>query len=157
MAEVDVEHFEHVVVFGHFVEEAEDGVACHHRALCERAEAYGFSLGGKSFEFGCEGNVVPCNIFFDVAEGKVHGNTGCNYFNGKLYISPDRSNALELSNMGVTRMACPKTAQETSMLVALEETASAIRGNGNQVILLDKNGKQVMTLLRSENQNIDNE
>ena len=43
------------------------------------------------------------------------------------------------------------------MLVALEETASAIRGNGNQVILLDKNGKQVMTLLRSENQNIDNE
>lgn len=97
------------------------------------------------------------NIFIDMPEHKVHGNTGCNYFNGKLYISPDRSNALELSNMGVTRMACPKTAQETSMLVALEETASAIRGNGNQVILLDKNGKQVMTLLRSENQNIDNE
>ena len=129
------------------------------KLLTARRHNMGF-LNGQWLVTGINGRPIDdeeCNIFFDVAEGKVHGNTGCNYFNGKLYISPDRSNALELSNMGVTRMACPKTAQETSMLVALEETASAIRGNGNQVILLDKNGKQVMTLLRSENQNIDNE
>jgi len=94
-----------------------------------------------------------CNVFFDIAEGKVHGNTGCNYFNGKIYINPDRANALELSNMGVTRMACPKTAQETAMLVALEETASAVQKRDNTVALLDKNGKQIIKLQRSENNN----
>lgn len=90
-----------------------------------------------------------CNIFFDIAEGKVHGNTGCNYFNGSIYISPGRSNAIKLSNMGVTRMACPKTEQETSMLVALEEASSAIQGDADRVMLLDKSGKQLMTLLRA--------
>lgn len=91
-----------------------------------------------------------CNIFFDIAEGKVHGNTGCNYFNGSIFINPDRTNALELSNMGVTRMACPNTAQETAMLVALEETESAIQGTAGRVMLLNKDGKEVMTLRRSE-------
>ena len=91
-----------------------------------------------------------CNIFFDIAESKVHGNTGCNYFNGEIFINPDHTNALELRNMGVTRMACYKTAQETSMLVALEETVSAIQGSKDQVMLLNKDGKQVMTLRRTE-------
>ena len=100
------------------------------------------SINGKAIDD------EECNIFFDITEGKVHGNTGCNYFNGSIYISPEQSNALDLSNMGVTRMACPKTEQETSMLVALEETASAIQGGTDRAMLLDKNGKQVMTLQR---------
>ena len=95
-----------------------------------------------------------CNIFFDIPEGKVHGNTGCNFFNGDIYINCDRSNAIELSNMGVTRMACPDTTQETAMLVALEETASAIQQGENRVVLYDKNGKEVMTLRKDNKNNI---
>ena len=88
-----------------------------------------------------------CNIFIDIAELKTHGNTGCNYFNGDIYIDPTRTNAIDFSNMGVTRMACPKTAQETAMLVALEEACTAIAGkNDETVLLLDRKGKQVMTL-----------
>lgn len=36
------------------------------------------------------------------------------------------------------------------MLVALEETVSAIQGSKDQVMLLNKDGKQVMTLRRTE-------
>ena len=90
-----------------------------------------------------------CNIFIDIAELKTHGNTGCNYFNGDIYIDPARTNAIDFSNMGVTRMACPKSDQETAMLVALEEATTAIAGkNENTVLLLDRNGKQLMTLKR---------
>ncbi|MDE6207828.1 MAG: META domain-containing protein [Muribaculaceae bacterium] len=89
------------------------------------------------------------NIFIDVRELKVHGNTGCNYFNGVLYLDPSRSNAVDFSNMALTRMMCPNEDQERSIMVALEGAASAIAGkNSNTVLLLDAKGKQVMTLVR---------
>ncbi len=98
------------------------------------------------------------NIFIDIAELKVHGNTGCNYFNGQIYIDPQRTNAIDFSNMGVTRMACPKGDQERLMLVALEETATAVAGkNEDTVLLLDKKGKEVMTLKRIPLTSTDNE
>lgn len=91
-------------------------------------------------------------VFFDIPELKMHGNTGCNYVNGSIYIDPDRSNALDISNMAVTRMGCPYVKQETAMLVALENTTSAIAGhNFDSVILLDKNGNELMTLKRLSN------
>ncbi len=52
------------------------------------------------------------NVFIDIAELKIHGNTGCNYFNGAIYIDPARTNAIDFSDMGVTRMACHKAEQE---------------------------------------------
>ena len=128
-----------------------------HKLLTARRHNMGF-LNGQWQVTSIDGQPVDddeCNIFFDIAEGRVHGNTGCNYFNGNIFINPDRSNAIELSNMGVTRMACPKTAQETAMLVALEETASAIQGSGDRVMLLNKDGKQVITLTRTEIQKND--
>ncbi len=91
------------------------------------------------------------NIFFDIAESKVHGNTGCNFFNGDIYIDPNRSNALDLSNMGTTRMACPKGDQEQRMLVALESTVTAVENpRTGDVMLLDGQGCEVMTLRRIE-------
>ncbi len=109
-------------------------------------------LNGNWQVTGIGGHAIDdeeCNIFFDIAELKVHGNTGCNFFNGSIYIDPNRSNALDLSNMGTTRMACPKGDQEMKMMVALESTASAIAGdNGKTVILLDAKGKEMLTLRR---------
>jgi len=94
-------------------------------------------------------NDEEANIFIDVAELKVHGNTGCNYFNGELYIDPSRSNAVDFSNMGLTRMACYKGDQERRMMVALEEATSAIAGKKDDtVLLLNADGKEVMILKR---------
>lgn len=91
---------------------------------------------------------VPADIFIDLSELKVHGNTGCNYFNGTIYLDHRASNAIDFSNMALTRMACPYTAQETAMMVALEEATTAIQGGHDKVMLLDSRGRDLMTLSR---------
>lgn len=104
------------------------------------------SVEGKKF------NDEEANLFIDIAELKVHGNTGCNFFNGDIYIDPSRSNAIDFSNMALTRMACPKEDQERRMMVALEMTRTAIGGKDDKtVLLLDGKGKELMTLKRIEN------
>ncbi len=96
-------------------------------------------------------NDEEANIFIDVAELKIHGNTGCNHFNGDLYIDPSRSNAVDFSNMGLTRMACPKSDQERRIMVGLEEAVSAIAGKKEDtVLLLNSKGKEVMILKRKD-------
>jgi len=93
---------------------------------------------------------APADIFFDIAERKVHGNTGCNYFNGEIYLDHRMSNAIDLSKMGVTRMACPYTEQETALLVALEEATTALSGGKNTAMLLSADGRELVTLRRAE-------
>lgn len=92
-------------------------------------------------------NDEEATVFLDIPELRIHGNTGCNFFNGEIYIDPSRSNAIDFSKMGLTRMACPKSDQERCIMVGLEQTVTAIAGkNADSVLLLDGNGKQVMTL-----------
>lgn len=98
---------------------------------------------------------VPADIFFDLGELKLHGNTGCNYVNGTIYLDHRRSNAVDFSNMITTRMACPYNDQQTAMLVALEQTESAISDGADRVMFLDANGRNLMTLRRAANQNPD--
>ena len=98
------------------------------------------SVNGKKIE-GDE-----TNLFIDIAELKVHGNTGCNFFNGQLFINPDKSNAIDFSNLITTRMACPNMEQESAILLALEDAATAIEGSEGRVMLLNTSGKELMTL-----------
>lgn len=95
-------------------------------------------------------NDEEANIFIDLGEMKVHGNTGCNFFNGEIYIDPAKSNSVEFGKMGLTRMACPKYNQEQAMMLALEETTSAIRGNNNRVMLLKADGTPVIVLEKQD-------
>lgn len=97
---------------------------------------------------GLEKMEAVADVFFDLAELKLHGNTGCNYFNGDIYLDHRRSNAVDFSNMGVTRMACPHAGQESAILVALEQSASAINNGNDHVTLVDADGKALMTLER---------
>lgn len=97
---------------------------------------------------GIESVDMPADIFFDLDQLKVHGNTGCNYFNGVIYLDHRRANAVDFSNMALTRMACPNSAQETAIMVALEQTAAAAPNGHDKVVLLDADGKALMTLLR---------
>lgn len=99
---------------------------------------------------GKEINDEEANIFFDIAALKIHGNTGCNFFNGNILIDPAGANSINFSGMGVTRMACPKGDQERTMLVALEETTRAIAGPDDTAILTDDNGRQLLTLKRGQ-------
>ena len=98
------------------------------------------SVGGKAV------NDEGANLFIDINELKVHGNTGCNFFNGVLYINPEKSNAIDFSNLATTRMACPNMEQESAILIALEEAVGAIEGSEGRVMLLNSAGKELMTL-----------
>lgn len=88
---------------------------------------------------------AEANIFFDIASLKVHGNTGCNYFNGTLHVDPLEAGNISFSGMGVTRMACPDQDFERAMLVALEEVTKVEQKNG-LAVLCDANGNQLLTL-----------
>ena len=87
------------------------------------------------------------NIFFDIPELHVHGNTGCNYFNGLIRIDPNRRNSISFSQMGVTGRLCENSAFETAMLVALEQV-STYAVSGDNLELLDLSGRKLMTLRR---------
>lgn len=90
------------------------------------------------------------NIFFDIPELRVHGNTGCNYFNGEIRIEPTQRNSVSFSRMGVTGRLCENSAFETAMLVALEQVSS-YSISGNTLELFDLSGRRLMTLQRDLN------
>lgn len=98
------------------------------------------SVNGKKIEGD------DATLFIDIAELKIHGNTGCNFFNGQLFINPDKSNAIDFSNLITTRMACPNMEQESAILLALEDATTAIEGSEGRVMLLNNSGKELMTL-----------
>lgn len=95
-------------------------------------------------------NDDEANVFFDIRELKLHGNTGCNFVNGDIYIDPQRPNAIDISNMAVTRRYCPKTDQERAITVALENAYTAQEGSEkDSVLLIDKSGKTIMKLVKA--------
>ncbi|MDE6119046.1 MAG: META domain-containing protein, partial [Muribaculaceae bacterium] len=90
-------------------------------------------------------------LVFDVTEGLVHGNTGCNLLNGSITQDPQVTSSVQFSALATTRMACPpgdNTQQQ--LLIALEETATARRADGDpdRVELLSSSGKVLITLNR---------
>jgi len=94
-------------------------------------------------------NNPEMNIFFDIPALKVHGNTGCNYFNGSIYTDPKAAASLNFGHMGVTRMACPDQGVETSMLVALEQVCSARLSTNGEALLNDAGGTTLLVLRRT--------
>lgn len=94
-------------------------------------------------------NNPEMKMVIDIDEGKLHGNTGCNIMNGELSIDMEHPNSISFSNIVTTRMACPDDADETALLVALEEVSAARPVSGNEVILFDTRHNPVLTLVRA--------
>lgn len=87
-------------------------------------------------------------LVIDVAELKVHGNTGCNILNGRLDTEMDSPNAISFTDIAMTRMACDDPSRETQFVVALENATFARPISPTKVLLLDPAGKVVLTLVR---------
>lgn len=88
-------------------------------------------------------------MVIDVDEGRLHGNTGCNIFNGTMEIDMEGANSIGFSGIALTRMACPDMKGETAFIVALEEVAAARPVSASEVILYDTNHEEVMRLVRT--------
>lgn len=93
-----------------------------------------------------EGDDRAASIVIDIPELRVHGNTGCNVFNGSLFIDPDKQRSMQFSNMAITRMYCGPESRETELLIALEATESAKLVGDDTVEFYDASGKPLMTL-----------
>lgn len=89
------------------------------------------------------------NIFFDSEENTVHGNTGCNYFNGGITFDAQKPNSLSFMQMAVTMRMCENSDIERKMLVALEQTAT-YSIDGKTLTLYDEKGQPVATLTREK-------
>lgn len=94
-------------------------------------------------------DVPDMKLVIDVDEGKIHGNSGCNIFNGSFTIDMDSANSISFQAIGITRMACPEPNYETRLLVALEAASRAKPVSPTKVLLLDDQGKVVLTLIRT--------
>lgn len=94
-------------------------------------------------------NVPKMKLVFDVEEGKIHGNTGCNVINGSFEINMNSANSISFQGIAKTMMLCPDENYETLLLVALEEAMKAQPLKGNKVELLDSQNKPVLLLERT--------
>lgn len=89
------------------------------------------------------------NVFLDLPELKIHGNTGCNYFNGLITPDPSEPSSISFSQMAVTMKICPNQEIERLMLVGLEETKTySLMNNNNTLLLKDEDGKTRLKLIR---------
>lgn len=93
-----------------------------------------------------EGNELEMVI--DIPDLKVHGNAGCNVFNGALFIDQAKQNSLQFRDLATTRMTCPDIAVEKQFLIALEKVESVVKGKNDTAILKDEAGKTLIVLKR---------
>lgn len=94
-------------------------------------------------------NNPEMKMVIDVDEGKIHGNTGCNIFNGSLEINMNAPNSISFQGISKTMMLCPDMSYETVLMVALEEAIKAKPLKGDKVELLDSQDKTVLVLQRT--------
>ena len=94
-------------------------------------------------------DVPNMKIVIDVEEGKIHGNTGCNVFNGSMEINMESANSISFQGIAKTLMLCPDENYETQLLVALEEAVKAKPLKGGKVEFLDSQNKPVLILERT--------
>lgn len=90
------------------------------------------------------------NVFLDIPAMKIHGNTGCNFFNGEIEIDPSEPSSISFTRMGVTMRMCENAQLERMMLVALEETTSYALKDANTLELKNQAGTTVLKLVREQ-------
>lgn len=88
------------------------------------------------------------SITIDVNELRIHGNTGCNIFNGTIFIDPDKVDSMQFADLGCTRMSCENNVRETELLLALEQVESARPDGKNKMNMYSTDGTLLLTLER---------
>lgn len=87
-------------------------------------------------------------IVIDIQEMKIHGNSGCNIFNGTLFIDPYKDWGVEFQELVSTRKMCRDIRIETALLCTLEETQYCKELPDGNIVLLDVDEKEIAVLKR---------
>lgn len=84
---------------------------------------------------------------FNMAENKLHGNTGCNIFNTTVNLDSNDVSSITINPAATTMMACPNMDVEGKVLQAMEEVKGVKNGkNENEMCLVDQNGNVLFVL-----------
>lgn len=83
---------------------------------------------------------------FNLAEKRIHGNTGCNILNGSYSQKEGQGNSMIPGQLMSTRMACPDMNTERKVLEALQQVVSFEKVSRNEVALCNANGRQVILM-----------
>ena len=102
------------------------------------------SLNGTSLA----GNDNDASITINIPDLRIHGTTGCNIFNGELFIDPDKTDSMQFANLATTRKGCPPTSRETEFLLALESVETARAIDTDSVAMYDNGGHELFRLAR---------
>lgn len=135
--------------------------------VCLAATAFGMSSCGSSKSLvsadalNGEWNVIEINgkavtpaagqeypfIGFKTAESQLYGTTGCNRFFGGYKLGA--KGAIDLGNLGSTRMMCPDMKIEDSLFDALGKVKQ-VKQLDDQVIGLCADGKKALVVLKKK-------
>ena len=86
---------------------------------------------------------------FNMAEKKLHGNTGCNLFNTTITLDPEDVSSITIAPGATTMMACPNMDLETSVLQSMDQVRSVKAGKDeNEMLLVDQDGNVLLELMR---------
>ncbi len=88
------------------------------------------------------------SLTINITDLQIHGTTGCNRLNGKIFIDPDKKHSLQIVDVATTKMMCSPESRETEFLLALESVESAKLIDKDKVELTSPNGTQLFTLTR---------
>ena len=78
---------------------------------------------------------------FNMAEKKLHGNTGCNLFNTTITLDSEDVSSITIAPGATTMMACPNMDLETSVLQSMDQVRSVKAGKDeNEMLLVDQDG-----------------
>ncbi|MDE7411082.1 MAG: META domain-containing protein [Paramuribaculum sp.] len=102
------------------------------------------AIGSESIDSSLELEMV-----IDLQENKIHGNAGCNVFNGKITENPDAENGVSITDIRTTRMTCPNIAIENRLIDALQHAVNVkTDANDSTAQLLSADGSVLVTLHR---------
>lgn len=93
-------------------------------------------------------------LVIDVAEGRVHGNAGCNMVNGTVIVDSEQTSSVQFCSLIATRMACPDLYKETALLLALENVTSWEKQGSDHIVLTDAKGKELVKLRKLSRQEL---
>lgn len=116
------------------------------------------SLGGEWNIIKVDGKTVTGNkdqvpfIGFDIAQGRIYGNSGCNRMMGSFEANSAKPGTLSFGPIAGTRMACPDMDMEKNVLTALGQAKSYKLLSDNKadnsyvVALCNEKGKEVLLM-----------
>lgn len=86
----------------------------------------------------------------NIPDLRIHGTTGCNIFNGSLFIDPDKVNSMQFMDIATTRMMCPPDSRETEFLLGLESVETAKSLGGDSIAMYDTEGNEIFKMVKIE-------